>query len=201
MIFYFAQGIIVFIAYILTTSLLPFVQQLGATTIFGKNQLADVDFSRGFFHMIMLNAFFGGLIIGKISEGEARYGLKHVVVLMIACYVAAAFFILPPPAVQTGAKFNITVVSGDGQSGIPNLPLKNPVVFSLADASGNPVNSTVVQFSILPGGTVNPASDASDRNGLVRTTAILGNETGTYIITATANGATARVTAVANSGG
>ena len=80
MIFYFAQGIIVFIVYTLSTSLLPFVEQLGTSNILGgTNEIAGLDFSRGFFHMIMINSFFGGLIIGKISEGEARYGLKHAV--------------------------------------------------------------------------------------------------------------------------
>ena len=40
--------------------------------------------------MIILNSIFGGLIIGKISEGEARYGLKHVVVLVAVGYIACA---------------------------------------------------------------------------------------------------------------
>jgi flagellar protein FlaJ len=201
MIFYFAQGIIVFIVYMLTTSLLPFVQKLGSTSIFGTNQLADIDFSRGFFHMIMLNAFFGGLIIGKISEGEARYGLKHVVVLMIACFFTAAFFILPPPAIQTGPKVNITVVSGDAQNGFVNLPLGDPVVFKLTDPLGNPVNSTVVQFAIIPGGNVTPDSDISDNSGIVRTRVVLGANPVTYIITATANGAIGKATATGSTGG
>ncbi len=119
MIFYFAQGIIVFIIYTLSTSLLPFVEQLGSTNILGKaNGLVGLDFSRGFFHMIMINSFFGGLIIGKISEGDARYGLKHAVVLMAAGYIACALFILPPPAVPPAQAFNITPVSPDIYQGV-----------------------------------------------------------------------------------
>ena len=82
-IFYFAQGILIFIAYILSTSLLSFVQQLGAQTFFGTNDVANLNFRLGFFHLLIINAFFGGLIIGKITEGESKYGLKHAVVLII----------------------------------------------------------------------------------------------------------------------
>ena len=201
MIFYFAQAIIIFIVYILTTSLLPFVQQLGATNMFGKTDIGNIDFARGFFHMIILNSLFGGLIIGKISEGEARYGLKHVVVLVAVGYIACALFILPPPVTQIGPKVNITVVSGDQQEGVPSLPLVNPIVFQLTDSSGNPVNGTSVTFSIAPGGSVNPASDTSDKNGQVETKVILGTDTGTYVITATANGVSAKATALVKSGG
>src|SRR5208337_2090581 len=45
MIFYFAQGIIVFIVYTLSTSLLPFVEQLGTSNILGgTNEIAGLDF-------------------------------------------------------------------------------------------------------------------------------------------------------------
>jgi len=201
MIFYFAQGIIFFIVFTLSTSLLPFVANLGASTIFGKNQIANLDFSRGFFHMIMLNSFFGGLIIGKISEGDARYGLKHAVVLMAAGYIACSLFILPPPAVATAQKINITVISGDTMNGVAGLPVKDDIVFKLTDLEGNPVNSTVVQFSILPSGSVSPASDTSDKDGKVVVHATLGSGIGNYVVLAKSNGITARVTIIAQSGG
>ncbi|HVP93619.1 MAG TPA: type II secretion system F family protein, partial [Methanoregulaceae archaeon] len=90
-IFYFAQGIIVFIAYIMITSLLPYLSGMGGTTLLGggTNQLAGMNFALGFFHLLMINAFFGGLIIGKITEGDAKYGLKHSAILMIGCYIAS----------------------------------------------------------------------------------------------------------------
>ena len=200
LIFYFAQAIIIFIIYMLTTSLLPFVQQLGTTNMFGKTDIGTIDFARGFFHMIILNSIFGGLIIGKISEGEARFGLKHVVVLVAVGYIASALFILPPPVAQAGPQVNITVVSGDQQEGIAALPLKDSIVFKLTDATGNPMNSTSVAFSIVPEGTVNPVSDTSDQNGLVQTKVVLGTDPGTYIVTATANGASAKATVIAKSG-
>jgi flagellar protein FlaJ len=200
MIFYFAQGIIFFIIYTLTTSLLPFVQNLGASNMFGVNKIANLDFARGFFHLIIINSFFGGLIIGKISEGEARFGLKHAVILMVAGYIACALLILPPPVTPTGQTINITPLSDNDYSGLVDLPLKDPIQFKLTDTSGNPVNSTVVQFSILPGGKVNPASDTSNRDGIVSVKVVLGSTAGNYTVLAKANGNTGRANIVANTG-
>jgi flagellar protein FlaJ len=201
MIFYFAQAIIIFIVYILSTSLLPFVEQLGATQMFGKTDIGNIDFARGFFHMIILNSLFGGLIIGKISEGDARYGLKHVVVLVTVGYIASALFILPPPVEQVGPKVNITVVSGDQQQGFASLPLSSPIIFKLTDASGNPVNSTQVAFSITPSGSVNPTTDTSDDNGLVQVKPVMGTDAGTYFIVAKANGVSLSVPITVSNGG
>ena len=193
MIFYFAQGIIFFIIFTLTTSLLPFVQNLGASTMFGVNKIASLDFARGFFHLVMINSFFGGLIIGKISEGEARFGLKHAVILMAAGYIACAVFILPPPSSPATQAITITPLSGDSYSGLVNLPLKDPIQFKLTDTLGNPVNSTVVQFSILPEGKVNPASDTSNNDGIVSVKVVLGPTAGNYTVLAKASGNTGRV--------
>ena len=196
-IFYFAQGIIFFIIFTLTTSLLPFVDQLGPSSPFGKNELAGLDFARGFFHLIILNSFFGGLIIGKIAEGDARHGLKHAAILMTAGYIACALFILPPLATPASQAFNVTPLSGDSYSGVVGLPLKDTILFKLTDSSGNPVNSTVVQFSILPEGNVTPSSDTSDKNGIVGVRVILGSSPGNYIVLAKAGGNTGRATVVA----
>jgi archaeal flagellar protein FlaJ len=200
MIFYFAQGIIFFIIFTLTTSLLPFVQQLGSSTIFGVNKIANLDFSRGFFHLIMINSFFGGLIIGKISEGEARFGLKHAVILMAAGYIACSLFILPPPASPATQVINITPLSGESYTGIVGLPLKDAIQFKLTDTSGNPVNRTTVQFSIIPDGKVNPASDTSNNDGIVSVKVVLGSAAGKYTVLAKANGNISRVNIAAGSG-
>jgi flagellar protein FlaJ len=199
MIFYFAQGIIFFIILTLTTSLLPFIDQLGPSSPFGVNKLANVDFARGFFHLVMVNSFFGGLIIGKIAEGDARHGLKHAAILMTAGYIACAVFILPPPVTQATGDFTIEIISGNAQEGFPMLPLKDPIRFKLIDKEGNPVNSTVVQFSIVPGGSVNPSSDTSDNDGVVSVRVIFGENTGNYVVIANANGVTQRATAISKS--
>jgi flagellar protein FlaJ len=157
------------------------------------NKIASLDFARGFFHLVMINSFFGGLIIGKISEGEARFGLKHAVILMAAGYIACAVFILPPPSSPATQAITITPLSGDSYSGLVDLPLKDPIQFKLTDTLGNPVNSTVVQFSILPEGKVNPASDTSNNDGIVSVKVVLGPTAGNYTVLAKASGNTGRV--------
>ena len=201
MIFYFAQGIIFFVIFTLNTSLLPFINQLGSTSVFGgQNELTGLDFNRGFFHLIIINSFFGGLIIGKIAEGDARHGLKHAAILMTAGYIACALFILPPPVAPPAQAINITPVSGDTYSGAAGLPLKDAIQFKLTDLSGNAVNSTAVQFSIIPEGNVSPTSDTSDQNGVVSVRPILGSASGNYTVLAKANGNTGRVMIIAKSG-
>jgi len=180
----------------MTTSLLPFVNSLGVTSPFGVNKLIGVDFARGFFHLIIINSFFGGLIIGKISEGDARYGLKHSAILMTAGYIACALFILPPPVAPPSTAVNITSLSEGSLTGVAGLPMKN-IQFRVTDLSGNPMNSTTVKFSILPDGNVTPSSAVSDNDGLVRVDAILGSSPGNYIVIATANGNTSRVNVMA----
>jgi hypothetical protein len=61
------------------------------------------------------------------------------------------------------------------------------------------VNSTVVQFSIVPGGSVSPASDTSDKEGIVKVKVTAGSEPGNYIISASAKGITQRATAIVKS--
>jgi len=200
MIFYFAQGIIFFIIVTLSTSLLPFIDQLGPTSPFGVNKLANVDFARGFFHLIMMNSFFGGLIIGKIAEGDARHGLKHAAILMIAGYIACSLFILSPPAAGVSQKIQITPVLEGKLAGTPSVPIRDAIEFKVTDMDGNPVNSTVIQFSILPSGFVSPTSDISDKNGIVKVKVTLGDVPGSYVVVATAKDVTSRVVIEANTG-
>ena len=46
-----------------------------------------------FFHMSMIQAFFSGLIAGKMGEGTVGGGLKHSVILLSAGYLALKFLI------------------------------------------------------------------------------------------------------------
>lgn len=194
-IFYFAQAILIFTAYILSTNLLSFVQQLGAQTFFGKNQLADLDFRRGFFHLLMINSFFGGLIIGKITEGEAKYGLKHAVILMAVCLIACTAFILPVEKTVVSQNLTISVISGDGQEGLPSIPLANPITFQVKDKLGNPLKGKDVSFTIQPGGKVTPSTDVTDENGIAMVRVTLGSDPGSYFVLAQAEGVTAKATA------
>jgi flagellar protein FlaJ len=194
-IFYFAQGIIVFIAYTLSNSLFPFLVNIGATSFLGKNELVGLDFRTGFFHLIIINAFFGGLIIGKITEGEAKFGLKHSAILIAASYITCVLFILPVPApVPLASNVTISVIGGGAQEGLPNVTLKNPIVFVVRDSDGKPVKDVTVTFTITPGGKVVPATAISDKDGQVSVKVTLGAQSGSYVIVADAQGRIVQVT-------
>jgi flagellar protein FlaJ len=46
-----------------------------------------------FFHMSTIQAFFGGLVAGKMGEGTVGGGLKHSVILLIIGYFAFKFIV------------------------------------------------------------------------------------------------------------
>lgn len=48
---------------------------------------------RLFFHMSSIQAFFGGLVAGKMGEGTVGGGLKHSVILLIIGYFAFKFIV------------------------------------------------------------------------------------------------------------
>jgi len=198
LIFYFAQGIIVFIAYTLNSSLLPFLTGGATGNLFGENEIQNIDFPNGFFHLIMINALFGGLVIGKISEGDVRYGLKHVVILMVGCYLAANVLFFG--AAEAAPDVTLDLVSGGDVEGLIGLSLAEPLVFLVKDTSGNPVEGVTVSFSIAPDGSVTQ-STASGDDGRVEVLVTLGDTPGTYTVTAKAGAATRMVTIVAAGGG
>ena len=185
-IFYLAQGIIVMLAYILSTSLLPLIQGMGMELLFGNSGVGEIDFERGFFHMIMLNALFGGIIIGQITEGEMKHGLKHSTILIIACYFVCTTLILSSPG---AAEMRIELVSGGGQEGFGGLPLSDQLVFNVTDPGGNPAPDVYVSISISPDGRVNPRIVKTGSDGLVKVTAIPGIDEGVYVVEAVAGDA------------
>jgi hypothetical protein len=46
-----------------------------------------------FFHMSSIQAFFGGLVAGKMGEGTVGGGLKHSVILLTCGYLAFKFVV------------------------------------------------------------------------------------------------------------
>ena len=54
------------------------------------------------FDLAMIEAFFGGLVAGKLSKGSVLVGLKHVVILLIASSLILSLFLVDttPPTVQ-----------------------------------------------------------------------------------------------------
>jgi len=99
MIIYAAEAILIGIIYLLNNTLLPTILDMvkgGSGAAFGISSIGMTieTFRTGFFHVIMINAFASGIIAGQISEGKARHGLKHAVILMILGYVVSLTFLL-----------------------------------------------------------------------------------------------------------
>ncbi len=99
MIIYAAEAILIGIIYLLNNTLLPSILDMvkgGSGAAFGISSIGMTieTFRTGFFHVIMINAFASGIIAGQISEGKARHGLKHAVILMIVGYVVSLTFLL-----------------------------------------------------------------------------------------------------------
>src|SRR3989344_3683063 len=87
------QGNIIFMVFIvimlvLEFKILPLVSSLGDTDGFGARIGVDVgpsdaqDLSMPLFIMILVQSLFAGLVIGKISEGSIRDGIKHSFILL-----------------------------------------------------------------------------------------------------------------------
>ena len=94
-----------------------------------------------------------------------------------------------------GAAANLTMTSGDGQSGTISTTLAAPFVVTVTDAGGNPVAGVNISFafSSFPAGATGQAfSNAqpltTDANGQVSTTLTLGNKAGDYAAAASGTG-------------
>ncbi|MFA5173605.1 MAG: type II secretion system F family protein [Candidatus Pacearchaeota archaeon] len=94
------QGYIIFMIFIviilvLQFKVLPIAAQLGSADVeganipvslggFGGGNVASVeDLTRPFIYLLLVQGFFAGLVIGKLSEGKIKAGLKHSFVLII----------------------------------------------------------------------------------------------------------------------
>jgi flagellar protein FlaJ len=53
---------------------------------------SPADLERTFLHMTLIQAFFGGLVGGKMGEGSIYAGLKHSLIMMILGYIALRVF-------------------------------------------------------------------------------------------------------------
>ncbi len=59
---------------------LPTTGVIGAST--SSSKISPEDFAKPFLFLLLFQGFFAGLVIGKISEGTVRAGLKHSFVLV-----------------------------------------------------------------------------------------------------------------------
>ncbi len=70
-----------------------FVQASELPPAMGKITLTPEEAKRIFFHMTTIQAFFGGLIAGKMGEGSIKAGLKHSIILLITGYIGLRIFL------------------------------------------------------------------------------------------------------------
>lgn len=83
------QGYLIFLVFIvimlvLEFKILPLISDLqgGATVGISVSNLNPDKFSRPLFIMLLVQSFFAGLVIGKISEGTIKSGFKHSFILI-----------------------------------------------------------------------------------------------------------------------
>ncbi len=80
---------------------------------------------------------------------------------------------------------NLTIVSGNGQAGLVNTALAQPLVVKVTGADGSPLNGIAVQFTVTSGtASALPATAATDTSGQAKATVTLGNSAGNVTVVA-----------------
>jgi hypothetical protein len=101
---------------------------------------------------------------------------------------------------RAGAAAVLTIVSGDGQSGMVTTNLAEPLVAKVTDAQSRPVQGALVQWSITSGtGILTPSSAATDAAGLAQTSYTLGTLAGANGVSASVSGVSAKANFTATS--
>lgn len=86
---YIAIVYVAFYVFLFTIVLLfkTFFVSIEGMPLIGSAIMGAEETKRIFFHMGAFQAFFGGLIAGKMSEGTINAGLKHSLVMLISVYL------------------------------------------------------------------------------------------------------------------
>ncbi len=91
--------LLLFIIIVLVESLVPAVPKMQAAGQFlggsSSGNITEFEFRTLMFHVIMVEAFFAGMIAGQMGEGRVSAGIKHAVVLVLISLLA---FQMVPPA-------------------------------------------------------------------------------------------------------
>ena len=87
---YIAIIYVAFFVFAFTIILLfkTFFVDMDSSPIIGFSSLTSGEAWRIFFHMSVIQGFFGGLVAGKMGEGTIGAGLKHSAILMASGYIA-----------------------------------------------------------------------------------------------------------------
>jgi flagellar protein FlaJ len=87
---YIAIIYVAFFVFLFTIVMLfkSFFVSVGQLPMLGTALMKTEDMKRMFFDMTSIQAFFGGLVAGKMGEGTITAGLKHSLILMLFGYLA-----------------------------------------------------------------------------------------------------------------
>lgn len=97
---YFIFFVFIVIMLVLQVYLMPQLSEISGTIAIGVGggfeaylegqeppQNETLNFDGIFLYLILIQAFFAGIMIGKFAEGELKRGLKHSVIVMIVSYL------------------------------------------------------------------------------------------------------------------
>ena len=92
---YIAIIYVAFFVFLFTIILLfrSFFGSMQGLSMLSTAMMSPAALDRIFFHMTSIQAFFGGLVAGKMGDGTIKAGLKHSLVLMLCGYVALKLFL------------------------------------------------------------------------------------------------------------
>jgi len=92
---YIAIIYVAFFVFLFTIILLfkSFFVSIEGLPMLGTAVMTPQEVQRTFFHMTSIQAFFSGLIAGKMGEGTTNAGLKHSLIMMLCGYIALKLFL------------------------------------------------------------------------------------------------------------
>jgi hypothetical protein len=105
------------------------------------------------------------------------------------------------PNTRSATPSVLSIISGDGQTGLVGTTLSIPLTVRVLSASNTSVANATVNFAVTQGAaTVSPASVVTDTSGMASTVVTLGSTAGDVKITATVQGTTVTTTFSASAG-
>ncbi len=90
------QGYIIFFIFIIIILLmqfkiLPMLSGIAGTGLgLGGQPINQTEISNAFLYLLLIQGFFSGLVIGKLSEGNIKAGIKHSFTLVLMSFLIAA---------------------------------------------------------------------------------------------------------------
>jgi flagellar protein FlaJ len=66
------------------------LEALGASAGSATSGISSQEISTSFFYLLLIQGFFTGLTIGKLSEGNIKSGIKHSFALMMLAFFVSA---------------------------------------------------------------------------------------------------------------